>query len=179
MKKIFVALVVLLSLTAVSNSFAFLDYLFSGSASRDAYRQFRSWGFTRMVVRQPRLHVQPLLFRWTGSPRPAGRSGSSNGPASVLNSPLLITTRPEGGSPYQYGQQQQYAPQQAPQPQMQYGYGGQQPQQQMYQQQQGHARSCAPIPAAGVSNLSIRRGGIGGAKTGFEFNAVRRLFLRG
>lgn len=36
MKKIFVAIVVIVSLCPVTSSFAFLDYLFSGSSSRDA-----------------------------------------------------------------------------------------------------------------------------------------------
>jgi hypothetical protein len=48
MKKIFVIIVVIVSLSPVTSSFAFLDYLLSGSSSRDAIDNsavgdLRSW----------------------------------------------------------------------------------------------------------------------------------------
>ncbi|MGA8833437.1 MAG: hypothetical protein WB554_17695 [Desulfomonilaceae bacterium] len=153
MKKIFVALVVLLSLTTVSNSFAFLDYLFSGSASRDAIDNSAVGDLRSWWSGNPVYTFNPYYSG--GQTPPQGQQGVQ-APQMAQPQPQqpVINYYPPGqGSPSQYGQQQQYAPQQAPQPQMQYGYGGQQPQQQMYQQQP------APAPQYQTGSRTYQYGG--------------------
>lgn len=156
MKKIFVTMVVFLSLASVSNSFAFLDYLFSGSASRDAIDNSAVGDFRAWWSGNPVYTFNPYYSGGqAGSPQ-----GQQGGQAPQMAQPQpqqpIINYYPPGGqgSPSQYGQQQ-YAPQQAPQQQMQYGYGGgQPPQQQMYQQP-----APAPVPQYPAGSQTYQYGG--------------------
>lgn len=154
MKKIFVTLVVFLSLASVSNSFAFLDYLFSGSASRDAIDNSAIGDLRAWWSGNPAYTFNPY-YSGGQAGYPQGQQG---GQAPQMTQPQpqqpIINYYPpaQGSSPYQYGQQQ-YAPQQAPQQQMQYGYGGgQPPQQQMYQQP-------APAPQYPMGSQTYQYGG--------------------
>ena len=156
MKKIFVTMVVFLSRPSVSNSFAFLDYLFSGSASRDAIDNSAVGDLHAWWSGNPVYTFNPYYSGGqAGSPQ-----GQQGGQAPQMAQPQpqqpIINYYPPGGqgSPSQYGQQQ-YAPQQAPQQQMQYGYGGgQPPQQQMYQQP-----APAPVPQYPAGSQTYQYGG--------------------
>jgi len=146
MKRIFMALVVLVSLNAVSNSFAFLDYLFSGSSSRDAIDNSAVGDLRAWWTGNPAYTFNPY---YSGSSQPGQAQGQQGAQAPQVTQPQvqqpIINYYPpsQGAPPYQYGQQQ-YAPQQMPQQQTQYGYG--QPQQQMYQQPQPQGMQAAPAP---------------------------------
>ena len=113
MKKLFIALVILVSVNFVSNSFAFLDYLFSGSSSRDAIDN---------------TAVGDLRAWWSGNPvytfnpyYSGGQTGMPQGqqsaqpPQTVQPQQPIVSYYPpsQGGAAYPYGQQQY-----APQPQM-------------------------------------------------------------
>ncbi len=153
MKKIFVALVVLLSLNLVSNSFAFLDYLFSGSASRDAIDNSAVGDLRAWWSGNPAYMFNPYYSSGQAGVPPQGQQGGQAPQMTQPQQPIVSYYPPAqgGGSPYQYGQQQ-YAPQQAPQQQMQYGYGVQQPQQQTYQQP-------APAPQYQTGSRTYQYGG--------------------
>ncbi|MCX5871693.1 MAG: hypothetical protein NTY51_00415 [Deltaproteobacteria bacterium] len=138
MKKFFIALVVFLSLNAVSNSFAFLDYLFSGSSSRDAIDNSAVGDLRAWWTGNPAYTFNPY-YSGQQPQAPQGQQQAGQAPQVMqpqLQQPTINYYPPsQGGSSYQYGPQQypaQQMPQQAPQQQMQYG----QPQQQFYQPQQ-------------------------------------------
>lgn len=149
MKKIFIIVVVFVSLNAVSNSFAFLDYLFSGSSSRDAIGNSAVGDLRAWWSGNPVYTFNPY-YSGGNAAMPQGQQGAQTSQPQP-QPPTVNYYPPAGGSPYQYGQQQ-YAPQQAA-PQ-QYGYG-QQPQQQMYQQAQG--MQSAP-PPMGSQSYQYQRG---------------------
>ena len=96
MKKIFVTMVVFLSLASVSNSFAFLDYLFSGSASRDAIDNSAVGDLRHGGQATLSTHSIPIIPAVRLDPPKASRAVRLlKWPSLSLNSPLLITTRPE------------------------------------------------------------------------------------
>lgn len=128
MKKIFVAIVVIVSLSPVTSSFAFLDYLFSGSSSRDAIDNSAVGDLRAWWTGNPAYTFNPY---YSGAGMPQGQQQPGQAPQvaqpQLQQQPIINYYPPsQGGASYPYAQQQAPA-QQVPQQQMQYGYG--QPQQ--------------------------------------------------
>ena len=151
MKKIFVIIVVIVSLSPVTSSFAFLDYLFSGSSSRDAIDNSAVGDLRSWWTGNPAYTFNPY---YSGAGMPQGQQQPGQAPQVAQpqpQQPIINYYPPSQGAPsYPYAQQQAQT-QQVPQQQMQYGQpqqtyqpqGMQPPAQyqappQAYQNQQGY-----------------------------------------
>jgi hypothetical protein len=134
MKRVLVGLVFLVSLCATSNSFAFLDYLFSGSSSRDAIDNSAVGDIRAWWSGNPAYQFNPY-YSGTQNPGQAPVQQPQQ-PAQPPQPTINYYPPSQSGSQYEQPQYQpQYQPQAIPQQQAQYGYG--QPQQQSYQAQPG------------------------------------------
>lgn len=123
MKKIFVIILVIVSLSPVTCSFAFLDYLFSGSSSRDAIDNSAVGDLRSWWTGNPAYTFNPY---YSGSGMPQGQQQPGQAPPQPQQPIINYYPPSQGAASYPYAQQQAPA-QQVPQQQMQYGYG--QPQQ--------------------------------------------------
>jgi hypothetical protein len=145
MKRVLVGLVFLVSLCATSNSFAFLDYLFSGSSSRDAIDNSAVGDLRAWWSGNPAYQFNPY---YSGTQNPGQAPGQQPQQPAQPPQPIVNYYPPsQSGSPYQYEQPQyqpQYQPQAMPQQQAQYGYG--QPQQQALQPPQQTYQAQPGIP---------------------------------